>query len=77
MLGIVCQAADGMCRYGQVEWVQLQRDARYGVVRFLSPAAAAAAMNALNGTTICGQALSVLPTDPLNATRNKRPRVAE
>ena len=60
-----------------MDWVRLQRDACYGVVRFLSGAAAAAAVEQLNGTNICGQALTVLPTDPLNATRNKRPRMAE
>ena len=67
-----------MGRYGPVEWVRLQRDASYGVVRFHTPSAAAAALDALNGTDICGQALSVLKADPLSAAaRNKRPRMAE
>lgn len=64
-------------RYGAVDWVRLQRDASYGVVRFLTPGSAAAALDALNGTDICGQALTVLKVDPLNTARNKRPRMAE
>ncbi|KAK9810800.1 hypothetical protein WJX73_008634 [Symbiochloris irregularis] len=63
--------------YGPVEWVRLQRDSCYGVVRFQNPGSATAAVDALNGTNICGQALSVLTTDPLSAARNKRPRMAE
>ena len=66
-----------MLRQGPVDWVRLQRDPCYGMVRFLSPQAAAAALDALNGTDICGQALTVLALDPLSTARNKRPRVAE
>ena len=63
------------CRYGPVDWVRLQHDASYGVVRFQHSGSAAAALDALNGTDICGQALSVLTADPLAAARNKRPRM--
>ncbi|KAK9804003.1 hypothetical protein WJX72_011888 [[Myrmecia] bisecta] len=65
-------------KYGQVEFVRLQHDKRYGVVRMRSPAAARAALECLNGTQICGEGLSVMVTDPLQGSRNsKRPRVAE
>lgn len=73
----VAEADRALCRYGPVEWVKLQRDAHYGMIRFHSSGSAAAAVDGLNGTEVCGQALTVLPTDPLNSVRNKRPRVAE
>lgn len=57
--------------------VQLRTDERYGIVRFRSPDAARAALEALHGSDILGEALSVTPHDPAATPRNtKRPRVA-
>lgn len=58
--------------------VLLRPDERYGVVRFAEAESAVKALQALNGTSICGEALIVTTTDPLAGARNsKRPRVAE
>lgn len=42
-------------RYGGVDFVRLQSDARHGVVQFATAEAAAAALAGLTGTDICGQ----------------------
>lgn len=58
--------------------VQLRADERYGIVRFASPDGARAALEALNGTEVLGEGLTVSATDPAATARNtKRPRVAE
>eukprot|EP00803_Ostreobium_quekettii_P004750 evm.model.scf_891.1 EVM.evm.TU.scf_891.1 scf_891:1779-4952(-) len=44
---------------GTVEYVRLQKDGRFGVVKFATPEAATAAVQMLNGTDICGEALTV------------------
>lgn len=64
--------------YGTVVYVQLQHDPRLAVVRFSKPDSARAALNGLNGTNICGEALAVSMVDPLLSSRiTKRARVAE
>ncbi|DBA73573.1 TPA: RNA-binding protein 45 [Trebouxia sp. C0005] len=63
---------------GPVVYVRLQRDARFGIVKFTNAESARAALGALNGTNICGQALAVSLVDPLQSSRiSKRARVAE
>lgn len=65
-------------QYGSVVYVRLQRDARFGIVKFTSAESAKAALAALNGTNICGQALAVSLVDPLQSSRiTKRPRMAQ
>ena len=65
-------------QFGQVVYVRLQRDTRFGIVKFTSPTSARAALEALNGTNICGEALAVSLVDPLQSFRiTKRPRVTE
>ena len=51
-------------------------DERYGAVQFHKAESARRALEVLNGSDICGEALNVLPADPLLAARNKRARVA-
>lgn len=64
--------------FGHVMYVRLQRDARFGVVKFATADSARAALGGLNGTNICGQALAVSLVDPLQSSRiTKRARVAE
>ena len=64
--------------YGPVVYVRLQRDARFGIVKFTNAESARAALGALNGSNICGQALAVSLVDPLQSSRiSKRARVAE
>lgn len=64
--------------YGTVIYVQLQRDPRFAVVKFSKADSARAALNSLNGTNICGEALAVSMVDPLLSSRiTKRARVAE
>ena len=46
-----------------MEWVSLQQDQRCAYVKFATPEEAAAAVQALHGTHLCGQALSVY-SDP-------------
>lgn len=47
-------------------------------MRYVTPDAAQAALEHLNGTEVCGEALTVSLTDPIqNARNSKRPRVAE
>lgn len=65
-------------QFGSVMYVRLQRDARFGIVKFTNADSARAALAALNGTNICGQALAVSLVDPLQSSRiTKRARVAE
>lgn len=64
--------------YGPVVYVQLQRDPRLAIVKFSKAESARAALNGLNGTNICGEALAVSMVDPLLSSRiTKRARVAE
>lgn len=64
--------------YGPVVYVQLQRDPRFAVVKFSKADSARVALNSLNGTNICGEALAVSMVDPLLSSRiTKRARVAE
>ena len=53
-------------RFGTVERVSLQQDQRCAWVRMSSPEEAAAAVQALHGSHLCGQALSVY-SDPYAA----------
>ena len=55
-----------LCRFGTVEWVSLQQDERCVYVKFATPEEAAGAVQALHGTHLCGQALSVY-SDPFQA----------
>jgi len=53
-------------------------DGRICMLQFVTAEAAQMAMARLNGTDICGEALTISVTDPLQNERNsKRPRVAE
>ena len=53
-------------------------DCKTRLVQFATAEAAQTAMARLNGTDICGEALTISVTDPLQSERNsKRPRVAE
>lgn len=45
-------------RFGAIDFVRLQSDARHGVVQFVTAEAAAAALAGLTGTDICGQVCS-------------------
>ena len=61
----------------QVESARLRADERYGVVTFAAADSARAAVAAMNGTQLCGEALTVTATDPQAGARtSKRPRVA-
>ena len=63
---------------GPVVYVRLQRDPRFGIVKYANAESARAALTALNGTKICGEALAVSLVDPLQSSRiTKRARVAE
>lgn len=65
-------------QFGQVVYVRLQRDTRFAIVKFTNPNSARAALETLNGTNICGEALAVSLVDPLQSFRiTKRARVAE
>jgi RNA recognition motif-containing protein len=58
--------------------VQLRADERFGIVRFADAESARRALETLNGTSICGEGLTVTTTDPIASARiSKRPRVAE
>ena len=64
--------------YGPVVYVQLQRDPRLAIVKFSNADSARSALNGLNGTNICGEALAVSMVNPLLSSRiSKRARVAE
>ena len=57
--------------------VRLRPDERYGAVRFATADAVQSAIDALHGTKICGEKISVTRMDPLMAAHNsKRPRMA-
>lgn len=57
--------------------VRLRPDERFGVVRFGTAEAVQSAIDALHGTKICGEKISVTRLDPLMAPHNsKRPRRA-
>ncbi len=60
-----------------MEAARLRADERYGVIVFAHAEGARAAVAALNGTQLCGEALTVTITDPQAGARtSKRPRVA-
>ena len=64
-------------KYGKVEYVRLMADKRFGIVKFASPEPALQAMECLNGSEICGEALTVMLTNPTQNLRNsKRARMA-
>ena len=57
--------------------VRLRPDERYGIVRFGTADAVQSAIDALHGTKICGEKISVTRMDPIMAAHNsKRPRMA-
>ena len=65
-------------QHGPIVYVRLQRDARFGMVKFAVADSARAALAALNGTNISGIPLAVSLVDPLQSSRiTKRARVAE
>ena len=66
-----------ICASYQVESARLRADERCGVITFAAADGARAAMAAMNGTQLCGEALTVTATDPQAGARtSKRPRVA-
>ena len=61
-------------KYGNVEFVRLQRDKRHAYVKFSTVEEASAAMDGLNGTNILGEKLKVAVAD-LRRDSRKRPRL--
>ena len=61
-------------KYGNVEFVRLQRDKRHAYVKFSTVDEASAAIDGLNGTNILGEKLKVAVAD-LRRDSRKRPRL--